>query len=175
MGYISLVDILSDIIEKQARNRSAFLIKELVPLVKPLPFFKERGLKDNSIQETISLMEYKEMKQDQFAIEYGTFGDEFYVVLDGEVEVMVPDTSSDTFKLLTREMRMMQEELKKVEEEIKSVEAYRDQMANKKKMEEKINKAKSSMFVVERRYTAIIDNQIPATLNRLYDRCEQLI
>ena len=35
-------------------------------------------------------MTYKEVKKDEFVIEYGTTGDEFYLILDGECEVLVP-------------------------------------------------------------------------------------
>ena len=35
-------------------------------------------------------MTYKEKDEDEFVIEYGTYGTEFYVILEGECEVMVP-------------------------------------------------------------------------------------
>lgn len=63
----------------------------MIPIVKNIPFFRDRGLKDTSIIETLSLMTYKEIKADEFVIQYGTFGDEFYVILEGECEVLVPD------------------------------------------------------------------------------------
>ena len=62
--------------------------------MKGIPFFKDRGLKDSAIVDTLSLMTYKEMKADEFVIQYGTFGEEFYVVLEGECEVQVPDKNS---------------------------------------------------------------------------------
>ena len=72
-------------------KRSTFQINKLVPLVKDLPFFRERGLKDNAISDTLRLMHYKEAEADELVIEYGTMGDEFYVLLEGECEVLVPD------------------------------------------------------------------------------------
>ena len=36
-------------------------------------------------------MTFKELEADEMVIEYGSFGDEFYVILSGECEVMVPD------------------------------------------------------------------------------------
>lgn len=50
-------------------------------MVKNLPFFKERGLKNTAIAETLSLMTLKEVKKDEFALEYGQTGDEFYLIL----------------------------------------------------------------------------------------------
>ena len=61
-----------------------------------MPFFKDRGLRDNAIADTLSLMTLKEVEQDEFVIEYGTFGDEFYVLLEGDCEVLVPEKSQQS-------------------------------------------------------------------------------
>ncbi len=63
----------------------------VLPLAKNIPFFRDRGLKDSAIVDILSLMTYKEMKADEFVIQYGDFGDEFYVILEGQCEVQVPD------------------------------------------------------------------------------------
>ena len=39
-------------------------------------------------------MHYKEAEQGDLIIEYGTKGDEFYVLLEGECEVLVPDQAA---------------------------------------------------------------------------------
>ena len=36
-------------------------------------------------------MTYKEIKQNEFACEYGDAGDEFYIILEGECEFLVPN------------------------------------------------------------------------------------
>ena len=86
-GYISLVSLVRSIMRQPIQKRSTFQINKLVPLVKDLPFFRERGLKDNAISDTLRLMHYKEAEQGDLIIEYGTKGDEFYVLLEGECEV----------------------------------------------------------------------------------------
>ena len=58
------------------------------------PFFKERGLEENAISDTLRLLTFKELKKDDFVIEHGTVGDEFYIILEGECEVIVPDRNS---------------------------------------------------------------------------------
>jgi len=73
-------------------------------MVKHIPFFKERGLRDTAILDTLSLMTYKEIKKDEFVIEYGSFGEEFYLIIEGEVEVLVPDISSEDFKKVDFEL-----------------------------------------------------------------------
>ena len=66
-----------------------------MPLVKDLPFFRERGLKDTAITDTFRFMHLKESNEGDLVIEYGTSGDEFYVLLEGECEVLVPDQNHD--------------------------------------------------------------------------------
>ena len=79
-------------------------MNKIIPLVKNIPFFKDRGLKDTAISETLSHMTYKEVKKDEFIIECGTFGDEFYLILEGECEVLVPDKQSEVFKEINFEI-----------------------------------------------------------------------
>ena len=69
---------------------------KLVPLVKDLPFFRERGLKDNAITDTLRLMHYKEAEEGDLIVEYGTMGDEFYVLLEGKCEVHVSINTTAT-------------------------------------------------------------------------------
>ena len=40
-------------------------------------------------------MHLKESNEGDLVIEYGTSGDEFYVLLEGECEVLVPDQNHD--------------------------------------------------------------------------------
>ena len=56
-------------------------------------------------------MKYKEVKKDDFVIEYGSDGDEFYLILEGEVEVMVPDKDTDDFKVIDKELKLVQKKL----------------------------------------------------------------
>jgi CRP-like cAMP-binding protein len=82
-------------------------------VVKNLPFFMDRGLKETSILDALSLMTYKEVKKDDFVIEFGTFSDEFYLILEGECEVLVPDKESDDFTRVNFEMKVLEDQLKK--------------------------------------------------------------
>jgi len=43
-------------------------------------------------------MTLKEVPKDEFIIQYGEIGDEFYVILEGECEILIPDKNSDDFK-----------------------------------------------------------------------------
>ena len=49
----------------------------------------------------LRLLTFKNLSKNDMVIEYGTTGDEFYLILEGECEVMVPDEgSADSFKKL---------------------------------------------------------------------------
>ena len=66
-------------------------------LVKNLEFFHERRLKDTAISETLGLMTFKEARAEELVIECGADGDEFYLILEGECEVLVPAGESDEY------------------------------------------------------------------------------
>lgn len=144
--------------------------------MKDLPFFKERGLKDQAISDTLRLMHYKESNKGDVVIEYGTFGDEFYVLLDGECEVLVPDQHQiDSFKQVNLEMRVMREQLEARVKEYEAFAAYKQQLEVRKQMEEQA--AKESAFAVEshRRYTTVIAHEIPQALRARFRQCEELV
>ena len=113
------------------------MLNKLVPLVKGLPFFMDRGLKDNSVSDTLALMTYKEAKKDDFIIEFGSYGDEFYVVLEGTVEVLVPDkASSDVYKKVCFEHGLLKSQLDGAAQEIETFQNYLDQLEIKKAKED---------------------------------------
>ena len=101
-------------------------------MVRNLPFFKDRGLQDTAIADTLSLMTYKEVKKDDFVIEYGTFGDEFYVILEGLCEILVPDKASDEFKEVNFELRCLREQTDKLYSEVQLFLQYHTQLTLKK-------------------------------------------
>ena len=67
--------MIIDIVKLPIKTRSAYDVHRLVPHAKKLEFFQSRGLSDSSIFDTLALMTYKEIKKDEFAIEYGAEGD----------------------------------------------------------------------------------------------------
>ena len=45
-------------------------------------------------------------------IEWGSFGDDFFLILEGECEVLVPDAKDTIFNDLDYEMNMLKDRLK---------------------------------------------------------------
>lgn len=52
-----------------------------------LPFFRERGFNESSMAEVVACMSLMKMKKGTVVMEYGDIGDNFYFILNGEVEV----------------------------------------------------------------------------------------
>ena len=133
----TIVGQVVEFLSLPTRARTAFQVNGIVPMVKNLPFFKERGLKQQAIADTLSLMTYKEVKQDDFVIEFGKTGDEFYLILEGECEVLVPsqDQMSD-FNQINFEMKVMHEQLKAMHEELNMMLSYQKELEETKNTED---------------------------------------
>lgn len=64
-----------------------------MPLIAEIQLFKELkdfGLKNETLTELASCMEYTTVPKDHFVFEYGDVGEHFFVILDGRVEVQIP-------------------------------------------------------------------------------------
>jgi len=57
-------------------------------------------------------MTYKEVKRDELIIEYGSEGKEFYLILEGETEVIIPDKDTEDFKEIDNELKLIQQRFK---------------------------------------------------------------
>lgn len=58
------------------------------------------------------MMTYKEVKRDELIIEYGSEGKEFYLILEGETEVIIPDKDTEDFKEIDNELKLIQQRFK---------------------------------------------------------------
>jgi CRP-like cAMP-binding protein len=65
-------------------------------LIQNIPFFKERGIQGQTLLDLVACMSFKTVKKDVYVVEYGDVGDEFYLILDGAVEVQIPDKRKQT-------------------------------------------------------------------------------
>ena len=97
-------------------------------------------------------MTYKHVKKDQFVIEYGDTGDEFYLILDGECEVLVPPKQMDELKQIQFEMNVIKEQLQAYFEELKMMKDYQAELTEKKRQEDELKLIK----VPTRRMTKVI-------------------
>jgi len=63
-GNLPYSGVMSHVLSLPSHQRSQFVVNSLIPFCKTQPFFKDRGLNDAAIAEVLSLMSYKEVKQD---------------------------------------------------------------------------------------------------------------
>ena len=55
-----------------------------------ISFFKERKLKPHEMNEVCGGLQYESKESESFVINYGDFGDKFYIILKGTVSVWIP-------------------------------------------------------------------------------------
>jgi hypothetical protein len=72
----------------------------LIPIIREIQFFKERDIKAEDLVEIAYRLKHDFIPANQNVFSYGkqkllrvlgTLGDKFYVVLKGEVEVLIPN------------------------------------------------------------------------------------
>lgn len=121
LGLIDIVKVMVQVLQTPVKNRTPDKLNRVMPFVKELSFFRDKGLKDCSITETLSLMTYREAEADESIIQYDTFGDEFYVILEGECEVMIPDKKQEEVKAMIFELIQLEAKLKDTMKSVESI------------------------------------------------------
>ena len=58
-----------------------------VQTIKEVPFFAEKGLSENAMLEILNCMTVKQVPPVEAVVEYGDIGENFYLILYGEVEI----------------------------------------------------------------------------------------
>ena len=72
-------------------ERSAEELQVLAGYIKDIDFLKKRNLNEETMLEIVNCMNLLEMEKDEIVMEYGDIGQNFYLILQGEVEITVPD------------------------------------------------------------------------------------
>lgn len=60
-----------------------------------IAFFNDRKMKQHEINEVCIGLQYEAHGNDSFIINYGDFGDKFYIILKGTVSVWLPVPPSE--------------------------------------------------------------------------------
>ena len=55
------------------------------------------------------MMSYKEYEKDEFVIEHGEKGEDFYLILDGCCEVLVPNKKDEAYRNVSYQARFYQD------------------------------------------------------------------
>ena len=71
------------------------IYKQLVKLLRQVDLFKgdenNKGLRASDLDEIIKVMEIEQFDQDQLVFNINDYGDKFYIILSGEVTVLIPN------------------------------------------------------------------------------------
>ena len=89
---LSALEILISILEKPAGRRHHEDIDRLVPMLNKIEFFKARNLSLTDLRAVAQCLTHSMFKTGEKIIEYGQYGNTFYIVLEGSVSVLVPIT-----------------------------------------------------------------------------------
>ena len=60
-------------------------------MLRNVPFFRDRGMNDNALLEVVNCMNLRTIPAETFVFEYGSLGEEFFLILEGSVEIQIPD------------------------------------------------------------------------------------
>jgi hypothetical protein len=83
--------MMISIVGLDQEERSAEELQVLAGYIKDIDFFKKRNLNEETMLEIVNCMNLLEMEKDEIVMEYGDIGQNFYLILQGEVEITVPD------------------------------------------------------------------------------------
>ncbi|CAI2385273.1 unnamed protein product [Moneuplotes crassus] len=70
--------------------------KILFPFVKNIKFFKEQNLDQSDLKTICERLEVVQMSAGKDVFKYGYHGDKFYIILEGEVSVLIPNKKKNT-------------------------------------------------------------------------------
>ena len=134
--------MIIEVLAAPQKTRSAKEVRDLVPHAKKLEFFEERNLSDQSIGDVLALMSLKEMKKDEFILQQGETGDEFFFILEGQCEVLVPQKEDrELLEEVNQELFRLQKQLDQIVFEARKVAKYRnDLQVKRRKLNKKIPK-----------------------------------
>ena len=90
-------------------NRNTSHLNYLVSVLHVHPFFKQRGIKDGVLLDILTCMEFLECEKEKVVFEIGSEGDLFYLILDGVIEITIPDpNSTQAFNEINKKILLIQ-------------------------------------------------------------------
>lgn len=69
-----------------------------MPMIKGIKFFKDQNIQENDLPEIAQGLNYEYIQRGQDVFEYGSIGEKFYMIMEGEVSVMIPNPECKDFK-----------------------------------------------------------------------------
>ena len=91
---------LKSVISKAPWKRTANEVKEVAKIVKEIPFFKAKSsLRENEVQYLVHHFRHRQFKAGTNIVNYGEPGEQFFIILQGKVKIMAPNTEVKGWKM----------------------------------------------------------------------------
>jgi hypothetical protein len=65
-------------------------VYSFIPIIKKIKFFKEQDLNEEDLLTVCQQLEILELEAGKDVFKYGYYGDQFYIILSGQVSVLIP-------------------------------------------------------------------------------------
>ena len=93
------IEVTKQILMRPCSERSEDDTRELLPLVKGIKFFKEQGISDAfEYLQIAQCLTYESVTKGKDVFEYGSVGEKFFIIIEGEVSVVIPNPECRDFK-----------------------------------------------------------------------------
>ncbi|TNV87944.1 hypothetical protein FGO68_gene15687 [Halteria grandinella] len=133
---VSSLDMLIAILRKNQRHRTERDLNRLLPLVKTIKFFKEFVVEqsqgpqqsntesDKNLKEIVSCLTYEFVPKGCNVFEYGSQGDKFYILLQGEVGVLIPNSNDYNYREVREQIEYTRVQLAERQSDLVHIEEY---------------------------------------------------
>lgn len=81
--------MIIQILKKNPDFRTEKDLNILVPLIREIQFFKSRQIQNNHLVDICTELRYELIPANDFVFYQGDYGDKFYVILKGKVQVLI--------------------------------------------------------------------------------------
>lgn len=124
-------------------------------------------MNDAGMLEVVNCMSLKSIPEGNFVFEYGELGEEFFLILEGKVEIQIPDKENlGRYDQVRFELSTKLESVEAALLDIQQFDEYSKKLEEKKAQGDAAEAA-NSLFKTDRRYTRVIVHDIPkATMAR---------
>ena len=75
---------------KPSHLRSEHDCLNLIAYMKNVKFFAQRDVKDQDFQSIIDCLQHESFQPGEAIMQYGDYGDKFYIILKGSVKCLIP-------------------------------------------------------------------------------------
>lgn len=105
-------------LKKHPLKRTEEDVEMVIPYMKEVKFFKDRDIKAMDYPDIVNALSYEHFNDSQCIMQWGELGDKFYILLKGQVGVLVPTgrikDSRDQMNDVVHDLEELELDLKEV-------------------------------------------------------------